>query len=206
MGCEWLFGGSLTLHAVAENLLFRVASGDPAATRACIDRYGGLVWGIARRFFGGNADAEDAVQEAFLDLWRSAGRYDPKVSSEAVFVALIARRRFIDRRRRTQRRLDTEPLVMDSASTSQSAEQVTEANLAGRALDQLRPEQRQVLLLAACHGMSHEEIAQATGMPLGTVKTHARRGLVAVREILSRGEGERLTGARGASSPPGVQS
>jgi len=56
------------VDAIAENLLFRVASGDPDATRACIDRYGNLVWGIARRFFGANADAEDAVQEAFLDL------------------------------------------------------------------------------------------------------------------------------------------
>jgi RNA polymerase sigma-70 factor (ECF subfamily) len=176
----------------AENLLFRVASGDPEATRACLARYGGLVWGIARRFFGAGPDAEDAVQEAFLDLWRSAGRYDPKVSSEAVFVALIARRRFIDRRRRTQRRLDTEPLAPDAPSSSsfresQRAEQVAEAKLASRALEQLRPEQRQVLLLAACHGMSHEEIAQATGMPIGTVKTHARRGLAAVRELLSLG-------------------
>jgi len=85
------------------------------------------------------------------------------VSSEPVFVALIARRRFIDRRRRTQRRLDTEPLGMDSASTAQSAEQVTEAHLAGRALDQLRPEQRQVVVLSTCHGMSHEEISQAIG-------------------------------------------
>jgi len=172
---------------VAENLLFRVASGDPDATRACIDRYGGLVWGIARRFFGVNPDAEDAVQEAFLDLWRSAGRYDPNMSSEPVFVALIARRRFIDRRRRTQRRLDTEPLAPEAAGMAVSADRVAEANLASRALDQLRPEQRQVLLLAACHGMSHEEIAQATGMPIGTVKTHARRGLAAVREILSLG-------------------
>src|SRR6478672_262781 len=115
-------------------LLPQVAQGNPVAIRACLDRYGGLVWGIARRFFGANADAEDAVQEAFLDLWRSAGRYDPKVSSEPVFVALIARRRFIDRRRRTQRRLDTEPLGFDSASNAQSAEQVTEAHMAGRAL------------------------------------------------------------------------
>lgn len=78
-------------------------------------------------------------------------------------------------------------MIAEAASTMQSAEQVTEANLASRALEQLRPEQRQVVLLSTCYGMSHEEISQATGMPLGTVKTHARRGLAAVREMLNRG-------------------
>jgi len=171
-------------------LLPQVAQGNPDAIRACLDRYGGLVWGIARRFFGASADAEDAVQDAFLDLWRSAGRYDPRVSSEAVFVALIARRRFIDRRRRVARRLDTEPLPEAGfgANSQASAEQVTEAKLAERAMQELRPEQRQVLVLSTCHGMSHEEISQATGMPLGTVKAHVRRGLIHVREVLGIGQ------------------
>jgi RNA polymerase sigma-70 factor (ECF subfamily) len=173
-------------------LLPQVAQGNPDAIRACLDRYGGLVWGIARRFFGTSADTEDAVQDAFLDLWRSAGRYDPRVSSEAVFVALIARRRFIDRRRKGARRLDTEPLPETSAAQSQTnAEQVTEAKLAERAMAELRPEQRRVLVLSTCHGMSHEEISQATGMPLGTVKAHVRRGLVRVREVLGIGEVQR---------------
>jgi RNA polymerase sigma-70 factor (ECF subfamily) len=173
-------------------LLLEVAQGNPDAIRACLDRYGGLVWGIARRFFGTSPDAEDAVQDAFLDLWRSAGRYDPRVSSEAVFVALIARRRFIDRKRRGARRLDTEPLPEVPQGPQQtSADQVTEAKLAQRALGELRPEQRQVLVLSACHGMSHQEISQATGMPLGTVKAHARRGLCRVREVLGIGEVQR---------------
>jgi RNA polymerase sigma-70 factor (ECF subfamily) len=172
-------------------LLASVARGDANATRACLDRYGGLVWGIARRFFGASAEAEDAVQDAFMDLWRCAGRYDPNVSSEHVFVALIARRRFIDRKRRGARRLDTEPLAPDPPAAPSTVEEVTEANLATRALDQLRPEQRQVLLLATCHGLSHEEISQSTGMPLGTVKAHARRGLIRVRELLSLGEGSK---------------
>ena len=169
-------------------LLPDVASGKPEAVRACIDRYGALVWGIARRFFGASPDAEDAVQDAFMDLWRSAGRYDPRVSSEPVFVAVIARRRFIDRKRRGQRRLDTEPLPeIQVAPATTTGEQAAEAKLAQRALEELRPEQRQVLVLSACHGMSHEEISQATGMPLGTVKAHVRRGLVRVREMLGIG-------------------
>jgi len=63
-----------------------------------------------------------------------------------------------------------------------------EAKLAERAMQELRPEQRQVLVLSTCHGMSHEEISQATGMPLGTVKAHVRRGLIHVREVLGIGQ------------------
>lgn len=165
-------------------LLPIVATGNPDAVRACIDRYGGLVWGMARRFFGSSPDAEDAVQDVFMDLWRSAARFDPRVSSEPVFVAMIARRRLIDRRRRGQRRLDTEPFAEGATAEGDAAEQSSDAARASQAIDQLRPEQRQVLLLAACHGMSHDEIARATGMPLGTVKAHARRGLLRVRAIL----------------------
>ena len=101
---------------------------------------------------------------------------------------MIARRRLIDRRRKRQRRPDTEPLPDASpppaAVAPASAEISAEASLAARAVAQLRPEQRQVLLLATCQGLSHEEIATSTGMPLGTVKAHARRGLLRVREIL----------------------
>lgn len=165
-------------------LLPGVALGNTEAIRACIDRYGALIWGIARRFFGASADAEDAVQDAFLDLWRSAGRYDRTMASEPVFVAMIARRRFIDRKRRGQRRLDTEPLGLDPVASGLTMEQSADVQRAKLVLDQLRPEQRQVLVLSTCHGMSHDEIARVTGMPLGTVKAHARRGLLRVREIL----------------------
>src|SRR5215813_10857739 len=92
-------------------LLARVAGGDPGAVRDCLARYGGLVWSIARRFEGG--DAEDAVQEIFLDLWRSAARFDPQIASEPAFVAMIARRRLIDRRRTRQRRPITEAIAAD---------------------------------------------------------------------------------------------
>ena len=168
--------------------LQRVASGEEAAVRECLDLHGALVWSLARRFSPSLEDAEDAVQEVFLDLWKSAARFDPAAASEATFVAMIARRRLIDRRRKRQRRPDTEPLPDASpppaAVAPASAEISAEASLAARAVAQLRPEQRQVLLLATCQGLSHEEIATSTGMPLGTVKAHARRGLLRVREIL----------------------
>lgn len=169
-------------------LLQRVALGDPAGVRDCIDRYGGLVWSLARRLSPGAAEAEDAVQEIFLDIWKSAARFDPTVSSEVTFIAMIARRRLIDRRRRHQRRPDTEPLpelpTVGAGAEQGQLELCGEAVLAAKALAQLRPEQRTILLMATCQGLSHEEIAGATGMPLGTVKAHARRGLLRVREML----------------------
>jgi RNA polymerase sigma-70 factor (ECF subfamily) len=164
-------------------LLPRVAGGDPGAVRDCLARYGGLVWSIARRFEAG--DAEDAVQEIFLDLWRSAARYDPRIASEPAFVAMIARRRLIDRRRTRLRRPTTETIAADppAADPAPRPDSCAEASQAARALDRLRPEQRHVLVLAT-HGLSHGEIAERTGMPLGTVKAHARRGLQSIRAAL----------------------
>jgi RNA polymerase sigma-70 factor (ECF subfamily) len=170
--------------AVQEPLLARIAAGDRVAMRECLTRYSGLVWSIARRFELG--DAEDAVQEIFLDLWKSAARYDGNVASESVFIAMIARRRLIDRRRMRGRRPVTESIADEPqvAAAGSSPEASAEASQAARALDRLKPDQRRVLVLSACHGMSHGEIAEATGLPLGTVKAHVRRGLISIRAAL----------------------
>lgn len=173
--------------AAAPPLLGRVAAGEAEAVRECLARYGGLVWSIARRF--DPAEAEDAVQEVFLDLWKSADRFDPLIASEPAFVTMIARRRLIDRRRSRGRRP-----ALDAAASSELPAMIdpgnrpdvcAEASQAARALATLRPEQRQVLLLATCHGLSHGEIASQTGLPLGTVKAHVRRGLLSIRAALS---------------------
>jgi RNA polymerase sigma-70 factor (ECF subfamily) len=167
-----------------EPLLARAAAGDASAVRNCLARYGGLVWSMARRY--APADAEDAVQDIFVDLWKSAGRFDPDVASEAVFVAMIARRRLIDRRRRTGRQPNTDPTgeLWTIVDPNAGPDRCAEASMAARALNDLRSEQREVLLLAVCVGLSHEEIAKQLGMPLGTVKTHARRGLHRIRAVL----------------------
>lgn len=136
-------------------------------------------------------DAEDAVQEIFVDIWKNAERFDPSQSSETTFVAMIARRRIIDRIRHSARRIAPDSLedVLTEPATraDQTLQTSVEANEAAKVLDSLRPEQRQVLQLSIVHGLSHQEIADATGMPLGTVKTHARRGLLQAREILGLG-------------------
>jgi RNA polymerase sigma-70 factor (ECF subfamily) len=182
----------LSGEATNPSLLKRVATGDAAALQECIDRYGGLVWSLARRYFGGArggaAEAEDAVQEIFISLWENASRFDESVASETTFVAMIARRRLIDRRRRLMRRRDTGAMpIVDPAASEDvvgSAELSDEARRASAVLAQLRPEQKQVLELSLVHGRTYEQIAESTGMPVGTVKTHARRGLIRVREII----------------------
>jgi RNA polymerase sigma factor (sigma-70 family) len=178
-------------HPVSPSLLQRVASGEAGATRECIARYGGLVWSIARRLSRSAADAEDATQEIFVDLWKSAARFDPNVASEGTFIAMIARRRLIDRRRRQSRRADTEPLpdastlIADAEKLLPQAELSADVAIAAKAIGELRPEERTAVILSSYYGLSHEEIATETGLPLGTVKTHARRGLMRVRELLS---------------------
>jgi RNA polymerase sigma-70 factor (ECF subfamily) len=175
----------------APPVLPRVALGEARAVRECIDRHGALVWSIARRLSPTPADAEDAAQEIFADLWKSAGRYRQEMGSEAVFVATIARRRLIDRLRARKRRPETEPISSSSPgglldpSKGGDGEVCAEASLAATAVAKLRPEQRQVLLLAVQQGLSHDEIATVLRMPLGTVKSLARRGLAHVRALLA---------------------
>jgi RNA polymerase sigma-70 factor (ECF subfamily) len=178
-------------------ILHRVAAGETAAIQECLDRYGGLVWSMARRFTKQPAEAEDAAQEVFIELWRKADRYDPSLASEMAFVAMIARRRLIDRSRRKQSALPTEALEEDPRLEERDrrldhVDVCDEAARAAAALSRLKPDQQRVLELSIYEGMSHEEIARATKLPLGTVKTHARRGLARIREWLG------VSAARGA--------
>lgn len=179
---------SKPISTMSPLVLPRVAAGEPTALAECMERYGGLVWSIALRLTGSRADAEDAIQEIFIDLWKSAGRFDEAVASEKAFIAMIARRRLIDRRRRHRRNVPTEPLPFDhdiaGDADDRRIESSAEASLAARAIRALEPRERHVLLLSAYEGFSHQQIADRTGMPLGTVKTHIRRGLQRVRETL----------------------
>lgn len=169
-------------------MLERVAAGDPTAVKECLDRFSGLVWTLARRTLSSPQDAEDAVQEIFVEIWQNAGRFDAALGSETVFVATIARRRLIDRLRKQGRRPYTEsvdePGMNLSGEVGHSQEVTTEATLAARAIRTLRPDQQKVLELGLLRGLSHSEIAEHTGMPLGTVKTQMRRGLMKVRQLL----------------------
>jgi RNA polymerase sigma-70 factor (ECF subfamily) len=178
--------------ATAPPLLPRIAAGDEQAVRECVTRYGALVWSLARRWSPDPADAEDAVQEIFTDLWRTAARFDQARLSEAGWVAMVARRRLIDRSRRRERQPVLEELdaTMDIADDREvDLDRTWLAERARAALRELPAAQRQVLELALLHGHTHDEIARATGTPLGTIKSHIRRGIIRVRTMLGTAEG-----------------
>ena len=168
-------------------LLTRIAAGDRGAVQECLAQYGGLVWALALRYLSNRAEAEEVVQEIFVDLWRHAGRFDEDLASEQTFVTMIARRRLIDFRRKLQRTIATTQIPDDLSRTAQSVE---ERHANGEVADwirqqfaQLRPVERKVIELAIDEGLSQSQIAEALDMPLGTVKTCARRGLMQLREL-----------------------
>ena len=182
-------------NAADAPLLPRVALREPGAVELCIDRYGGPIYNLARRLCRNISDADDATQDVFVELWRHASRFDANSGSEWTFVLTVARRRLIDRMRRTGRRKDLAPGGTDDSgheveaptqsSPPEAAQLREEAAVATAALDHLSAEQQDVLRLSVFEGMSYPEISERLDMPLGTVKTHARRGLIQLRKRLT---------------------
>ncbi len=170
-------------------VLERIAAGDPSAVDECIERFGRLVWSLVRRYCRDYGAAEDAVQEIFIDVWKNAARFDPQAAAETTFIAMLARRRLIDRYRKSQRRPAAHSMgERDDPPASHGGdllETAEEAQRAREALEQLRPREREVIRLAIDQGFSQSQIAEVTGLPLGTVKTHARRGLMRLRQLLA---------------------
>ena len=169
-----------------QTFLERIAEGDASAVSDFIDRYGGLVWSIARRFSPTEADAEDAVQEIFLDLWKSCKSFRPEIASEKTFTTMIARRRLIDRSRKrkieTDRSIEVDQITSGSQSATDSVELAEEARIAARFLNELPTDQSRAIKLSVYDGLSHSQIAEVTGSSLGTVKTQIRRGIIKLRE------------------------
>lgn len=172
-----------------ESILERIAAGDPRAVDDCLTRYGSLVWSLARRLGVPTADTEDAVQDAFVAIWQAAAKFDATIAPEPAFVATIARRRIVDRRRAAERR-GVSAALEDVAEPAAAPERLDraefddEAARIQRAFSTLEPERRRVLELAVVKGLSHDGIAKLLKLPLGTVKSHTRRGLAAVRRLL----------------------
>jgi RNA polymerase sigma-70 factor (ECF subfamily) len=176
--------------AVAETpILMRVARGESASVKQCFDRYGGLVWSLARQFLRNEADAEDAVQDIFIAVWSSADRFRPEIASEVTFISTIARRRLIDRLRHSGRRPTIESLDSDRHAPMQPTvaarhEESAEIACVERALQELPEQHRSILSMSLYEGYSHSEIADRLDVPLGTVKTRVRRGLMRIRHQL----------------------
>lgn len=181
--------GRRSMPSVLDEILIDVAAGKPEGVEACLARFSGAVWNLARRYSPNDQDAEDAVQDIFLDVWKSADRFDPNAGSAMTFVMTLARRRLIDRSRKRGRTpnvagLQEPETIVDQQEPTDEVELAEEAQKAEAALRRLRPEQQRVLELSLVHGRSHQQISDSTGLALGTVKSHARRGLMRVREML----------------------
>lgn len=181
--------GTTVTEQTTRSILERVAAGDRNAVNECLDRYGDLVWSLARRYLRNAADAEDAVQDIFIDIWGSARRYDRNIASEVAFISTIARRRLIDKIRAAERRPAMDSLDDDEGTpidpgVPATAEEETEVAIVERVLSAMDPEHQRVLSMSLYEGYSHSEIAERLELPLGTVKTRVRRGLIHIREQL----------------------
>ena len=168
-----------------ETLLGRVAAGDEGAFVLLYDRWAGRLLALVRRVLVDPAQSEEVLQEVLLEVWRTAGSFDPARGSARAWMAVMARRRAVDRvrasesaRRREQRWVPTMP---DADSTAQSIEDAFEAEEVRAALDAVGEPQRTTLLLAYVEGLTHSQIAERTGTPLGTVKTRVRDGVARLR-------------------------
>lgn len=176
-----------------QELMGRVAAGDTRAFEAIYDRYSRQAYSLARRITGQVAGAEEAMQDAFLALWREASRFDPERASLATWLLTLVRYRSIDSLRRNVPR-DLGRVLTEGAAERIEAPQCTEDQVialqeseqALRLVAELPPEQREVIDLAYFAGYTQQEIAVRVGIPLGTVKGRARLGLLKLRHAAER--------------------
>lgn len=163
------------------DLLRRIEAGDRAALADLYDQHAPLVNALCLRILRDRAEAEEVLQEVFLQAWRQAGRYDPARGSVTSWLAVIARSRALDRlRRRAARREAPEEAIPVTIEMPRTAEAIA----VREALQALPPTQRRALELAYYEGLTQVEIAERTGQPLGTIKTRMRTALLRLREAL----------------------
>jgi RNA polymerase sigma-70 factor (ECF subfamily) len=171
-------------------LVRRMGAREEPAMAELYDRYAALMLAVVRRILGPAGDAEEVLQESFLQAWIQADRFDPGRSSVTTWLVLIARSRALDRlrsRRSRERAAQGAGAEGPSHESSVAESHVLHAERRQRvreALVELPPEQRQVLELAFYEGLSQSEIATRTGAPLGTVKTRALLGMKKLRQAL----------------------
>jgi len=176
-------------------LIARVVQGDQNAFRALYDRLVDPLYSLACKMLGDEVEAQDAMQDAFVQIWRRAGSYDPEQSSVFTWAILLTRSRIIDRLRARGRRLrvvaastDDEniPVTAGDASVAESAADISSrkesAMRVRTVMANLPVEQREAIELAFFGGLTQHEVAERLGEPLGTVKARIRRGLLKLRE------------------------
>jgi RNA polymerase sigma-70 factor (ECF subfamily) len=177
--------GSMTTDG---ELIQRAAGGDRSAFELLYQRYARPVFGLALRRLGDRGRAEDAVQETFASIWRSASSYKPERGPAAPWLYAIARNAIVDRFRT---HVDTSAEIPEIVSSDPGPADRAESSFVSwrvhRALEELPPREREVVELAYWSGLSQSEVADYLHIPLGTVKTRTRSALARLADIL---EGE----------------
>jgi RNA polymerase sigma-70 factor (ECF subfamily) len=177
-------------RVVLTSLMPRIARGDQRAFAALYDELAPVLYGVALRVVRDRAQAEEVTQEAFVEVWRQAARFDPARGGVRGWAVTIARRRAVDRVRSEQsRRLrqhrQAASLAGEPAGPSEAVIDSFERDRARRALNELSGGQRQALELAYFDGLTHVQIAEGLGVPLGTVKSRIRDGLLRLRGLMA---------------------
>lgn len=171
-------------------LMKAIAARNEAALGQIYDRYRVILFGVLVRILNDRAEAEDVLQEVFLQVWRRAADFDENRGRPFTWLVTLARSRGIDRLRALASRervaqagaAEADEKFSDAATDVVKSE---ERNVVNSALDQLPEEQKRPLMLAYFDGLTQSEIAKHLGAPLGTVKTRMRSGMIKLRELLS---------------------
>ncbi len=167
-----------------DELAERLRDGDEKALRTAYDRHGGAVLYLAQRMLGNRADAEDVTQLTFVAAWTGRDGFDPQRGTMLGWLLGIARRKAVDRLRsaaRDDRTTETVRAQLTPADVTESPERVGDRLVVADELGRLPEEQRRTLELAFFDDLTHPQIAAVTGLPLGTVKSHIRRGMANLR-------------------------
>ena len=165
-----------------ETLLRQAAEGDMLAFRQLYDESAGRLLAITTNILRDSQAAEDAVQEAMLRIWRNAARYDPGKGAPLAWMGVIARNAALDM---MQRRPAAESLeVTDTLELATPAIEPPDAYLR-QCLGRLPPEQARAIVMMYTYGLSHSELAEKMAVPLGTVKSWVRRGMISLKEYMT---------------------
>ena len=167
-------------------LIGAVAAGDRAAFRAVYERTSAKLYGICLRLLGSEAEAEDVLQEAYVTVWRNARRFDSAKASAITWLAVIARNKAIDRLRRRRPVADGLEAAAEVPDEGAVIEQKDDARRLAHCLDELDERARAMIRAAFLDGASYPELAEREGVPLGTMKSWIRRGLMRLKGCLER--------------------
>lgn len=179
-------------HLSDEALIALAARGEEPALAALYDRYGRIAYGLALRVLRDSALAEDAVQEAFLAVWRSAHRYIPERSKASTWILTFVHRRAVDLVRREERRRADQLTDVEAVGgvVDEEAWLRLERERVQAALRKLPDQQREAIELAYYGGFTQSELAEWLGQPLGTIKSRMFTGLTRLRELLTETDHE----------------